>query len=102
MAIRTNNSFSFYQLTVREELAGRILTGDQSHVLQNERSIIAEQLLGLTFEGNDPLEFAKQHAYLKGQLSIYTLILEQSQAAQAELIARNGDNNLDAPSMPSI
>lgn len=100
MALPIPSKFSRYRLTVREQLSGSILTGDQFNVIQNHRADIAEQIIGLTFEGGEPLEFAKQHAFLSGQLSILDLQLASSQEAEKELISRNGDPNLDAPHNP--
>jgi hypothetical protein len=85
MAKLLSNSFSSYELSKRELLAGSILTGDQISVLQNELSQIAESRLNLDFTPDNPLKFAQDEAFLKGQMSIIRVMLLRSQESEQQL-----------------
>jgi len=76
------NAFTSYQLTNEEELAGHILNFNQAAVLQNERAQVAESRLNVDFDPQNPVKFAQDEAFLKGQLSVYNLLLERSKVAQ--------------------
>lgn len=86
MSIDTENStFLRHALTHAEHLQGSVLTFLQMQVVQNERADIADQLINLEYEGESPIEFAKQHAFKKGQLSILNHLLEKSAMATKSL-----------------
>lgn len=72
--------FTSFILTEREQHEGRILSPVQVAVIQNERAVIATQILNLVFTPSDPDKFVQQDAYLKGQLAAYTAILLASEA----------------------
>ena len=80
------SAFTRYTITHKEELAGKILTLDQKIVIQNELAQVAEQILGLVYMPQDPLEFVKQDAFLKGQMSVYRVLLDASDECEAELL----------------
>lgn len=84
------NSLTTYKLSRKEELSGQILNLDQKQVIQNERAQIAEQMLGLTIDLLNPADFAVQHAFLNGQFSVYTVLLERSDIAEKELYTPDG------------
>lgn len=77
--------FSAYELTPEEELNGQTLNGAQKVLLQTEQSQIAEQILNLDFEPSDPLKFAQNEAFLRGQLSVYQVMLDRSELAEQSL-----------------
>lgn len=79
-------SFSYTKLTERQKLEGSTLTQDQKLVIQNERAVIAEQLLGLEFDVANHLKFVQNQAYLQGQLATFKWLLDASVAAEAVLI----------------
>jgi hypothetical protein len=85
MANLLSNSFSSYELSQRELLAGSVLNGDQISVLQNELSQIAESRLNLDFTPDNPLKFAQDEAFLKGQMSIIRVMLLRSQESEQQL-----------------
>lgn len=90
MATLNNNVFSSYSLTEEETIRGSLLTVDQKHILQNELSQIAEQLLALTFDPQNPIDFAQQHSYLSGQMSILRIQLLRSDEAEKSIISSTG------------
>lgn len=86
MSIDTENStFLRHALTHTEHMQGSVLSYLQIQVLQNERADIADQLINLEYEGESPIEFAKQHAFKRGQLTILNHLLEKSVAASKAL-----------------
>ena len=91
MATLIANSFTSYQLTHQEELAGGILALAQQQLAQNEMSQTAQQILNLRYQPDKPLEFVQEESFLKGQLSIYTLLLQRSDESERALLelARN-------------
>ena len=82
MAMLIENTFSTYKLTNEEELSGNILNFNQVAVLQNERAQVAESRLNVDFDPQNSVKFAQDEAFLKGQLSVYNLLLERSKVAQ--------------------
>lgn len=91
--------FTRYALTNKEELAGKILTLDQKIVIQNDLALVAEQILSLVYMPQDPLEFVKQDAFLKGQMSVYRVLLDASDECELELL-RLAQNSSDEPNNP--
>lgn len=91
MAKQLPNSFTAYELTTEEQLNGQILNTSQELVLQTEMSTIAEQLLVLDFDPVTPTKFAQDEAFLRGQLSVYRLLIDRSPEAsqQLKLLAAN-------------
>ena len=85
MAKIAPSTFTRFELTYAEKLAGQILTYDQKCVIQTERADIADQLINLDFDPEHTLLYTQQEAFLRGQLSVYTVMLEQSARAEAEL-----------------
>lgn len=81
MAMPRPTSFSAWDLTQEEELAGSRLTELQVKKIQNEISTIAHSKLALSFDPNNTLKFAQEEAYLKGQLEVLEYLLQQHEAA---------------------
>ena len=79
------NTFTTYSLTQAEELAGGVLNLDQKQLIQNELAQTAQQILNLRYQPDKPLEFVQEEAFLKGQLAIYTLLLQRSDESEKHL-----------------
>ena len=80
------NQFTSYTLSQREELEGSVFSTLQKQVIQNELSLIAAQKMALDYDPLNPVSFAQSEALLKGQLQVYTLLLEKSEVAEKELL----------------
>ena len=78
-------TFTHYELTTKEILAGSILTTDQKAVLQNELATIAESRLNIDFDALNPSKFAQDEAFLKGQMSILRVMLLRSDESEIQL-----------------
>jgi hypothetical protein len=76
------NSFTRYSLTSEELQRGQILTPENSYVIQNLISDIAEEKLSLKYDPQNPIDFAQREAELQGQLGILKMLLELSYSAQ--------------------
>lgn len=79
------NSFTSYELTVKEQLLGSVLSSPQKLVIQNERAIVAEEKIALEYDPNNPGNYTQNEAYLRGKLDILSYLLELSDTAEAEL-----------------
>jgi len=79
-------TFTYYQLTDREVLAGSILTSDQKAVIQNELAQAADNKLNLDFDPLNPTKFAQDEAFLKGQMSILRVLLLRSDESEHQLL----------------
>ena len=86
MATPTPNQFTSYDLSEQEQIQGSILSLEQERVLQNEKASVAEQLLALKFDTLNPGTFTQDHAFLSGQLAVFTSLLETSQTVQRALL----------------
>jgi hypothetical protein len=80
-----SGTFTHYELTTKEILAGSILTTDQKAVLQNELATIAESRLNIDFDALNPTKFAQDEAFLKGQMSILRVMLLRSDESEIQL-----------------
>jgi len=85
MAKLGTGTFTHYDLTRREILAGSVLTHDQKAVLQNELAQIAEQKCNLDYDPLNPIAFAQSEALLKGQMSIIRVMLLRSDESEIQL-----------------
>lgn len=74
--------FSSYSLNQREQIQGGALTITQRETIHNDRSLVAEQILSFVLDMNNPIETAKQDAFLKGQLAVYDFILSRDEESQ--------------------
>ena len=88
MAQLIPSQFCLYSLTEEETLAGQILNTSQKMVLQNSRTDIAQQILNLEASPDSYNTFIQQDGYLKGQLAILNYLLDASDAAEVEILAR--------------
>lgn len=77
------SSFQTFYHTELEDLTGRIFTQAQKECLQNDRARIAESILALTYNPQNPVQFAQDDAHLKGQLASISYILQMSEEAEA-------------------
>ena len=80
------NTFTSYELSEKEELQGSILTGLQIQVLQNALSATAEEKLALEFDPEHPQLFIQQEAYKKGQIELYTFLIDKSLTSAEEMV----------------
>lgn len=87
-------TFTHYDLTNTEILAGSVLTFDQKAVLQNELATIAENRVNIDFDPQNPLKFAQDESFLKGQMSIIRVMLLRSDECERslKLLAENSRN----------
>lgn len=86
MAKISVGTFTHWELTNQEVLAGSILTTDQKNLLQNELAQIAEQKLAIEFDSKDPTKFAQNEAFLSGQMSIIRVMLIRSDESELSLL----------------
>lgn len=80
------NDFSSFDLTEEEELQGTLLTVTQVQVIQNHLSAVAAEKIALEYDSANPILFAQQEAYKKGQLETYRFILDSHEAAKQRLL----------------
>lgn len=86
-------TFTHWDLTNPEILAGSILTTDQKHLLQNELAQVAENKLALTFDTTNPTKFAQDEAFLSGQMSILRVMLIRSDESEHSLLLASQQSN---------
>ena len=85
--------FYYNQLTEEETLNGQIFSDLQIKVLQNELTAIAEQILGLAYEPLNPIKFAQDDSFNKGQLQFLQFLLARSEESKQLLITATTFNN---------
>lgn len=76
------NTFTSYELSEREAVAGATLSPLTIAVIQNKRSTLAEYKLNLIFDPKEVEQYQQQVAYLQGKLDILYELLEDSKSAQ--------------------
>lgn len=72
------NTFTSYKLTPEEEVAGFKFTEINRAVLQNLRSQISQELVGMLYDPTNPLDYASQKIYKDGQLAMLNYLLDMS------------------------
>lgn len=78
--------FIFNKLTDEETFNGQIFSDLQLKVLQNELSAIAERILTLTYDPLNPVDFAQQDAFNKGQLQLIQYLMARSDESKQVLV----------------
>lgn len=86
MAQQIPNSFSSYELSEAEVLQGSILNPAQKLVVQNELSMVSQQILDLRLDPLNPMSHVQEDSYLKGQMSILRLFLLRSEESEHKLL----------------
>jgi hypothetical protein len=71
-------SFAAFKLTAEELLNARHLAAEQRAYYQTLLSDAAEEKLGLMLDPYRPLLFTQQEAYLRGQIDILNMLLNES------------------------
>lgn len=85
-----HNSFTSFSFTPEDEIQARILNPLQKMRIQTDLAVIAEQILELKFDSENPGTFVQDDSYLKGQMSVLKVMLLQSE--EAEKAARQFNN----------
>lgn len=80
------NTFTAYQHTQEEELAGMSMCTEQKQFIQNQISRIAEEILALKPDPNNYSVFIQQEAYLKGQLDFAKYLLDCAIQTEQQLL----------------
>ena len=76
MATIIPHSFNRYQLTEQEELTGFILNQNNLVAFQNKLADICDNILNLEYDPNNPIKFAQDDAFLKGQKQLIEYLLD--------------------------
>lgn len=90
-------TFTSYEFSAEELISAQILSEIQTQYYQTLRAQIAQQLLNLDSSSVADLpDFEIQRSYLKGQMDIYTHLLDVSAATEVEVSdSHQGDFILD-------
>lgn len=78
-------SFTKYQQTTQEQLAGMSLNTEQVQFIQTQLAMLAEQRLALVPDPNNYAVFIQEEANLKGQMQFAQWLLDCSQESQQQL-----------------
>ena len=93
------NRFMSWRMSEEEILQASILSFAQKQLIQNDMASAAEQILNEEIDPNDVLKSIKQRAFLDAQVQTYQLLIDRSNAAEAQLKALNeASANLARPS----
>lgn len=80
-------TFSQFNLTEQEQLAGTILTTDQKQYIQTQLGMIAEERLALVPDPNNYADFIQKEAFLKGQMEFARHMLDSSTASESQVVS---------------
>lgn len=70
MQVNADSSFISYKLTKEEYISGVSFSSNQRAVMQNLIGDIAEELITVTYDPQNPAVFQQRNAELMGQLGI--------------------------------
>jgi hypothetical protein len=85
MASIVPSTFTQYQQTEQEQLAGTLLSGEQKQFIQTQVAQIAEQRLAIVPDPNNYSDFIQQESFLKGQMEAYKYLLDCATASEARI-----------------
>lgn len=85
MSTLQSNDFASYTLTDKEQEQGSLLTTAQKQVIQNHLSGAAVNRINLDYDSTNPIQFAQDEAFLKGQIAAFRLMLDTSEATEEDL-----------------
>lgn len=83
MGTRIVNTFTTFELTPEEERNGNLLSPHHKMVLQNRRSMYAQERMNMELDLKDAEAFLGQEAYLKGKMDLITELLDSSEQEEA-------------------
>jgi len=78
-------AFSKWSMSDEEILMASVLNPQQKQLIQSDLAQTAEQILSLTYDPLNPVDFAQQDAHLKGQMAAYRYILTRSDESELAL-----------------
>lgn len=85
------NTFTQFNLTEHEQLAGTLLSMEQKMFMQTQLAQIAEQRLALSPTPESYTTFIQEEAYLKGQMDILKFLLDSSIASEQAVAAAQSE-----------
>lgn len=90
MSSQAVGTFTYWKLTNQEILQGSVLNFSQKQLLQNDLAQVADQILALDFNPQNPTKFAQDDAHLKGQMAAIRYMLIRSDESENALNAATG------------
>lgn len=85
MSTIIETAFTKYDQTEQEQLAGSVLTIDQTQFIQTQLAIAAESHLALVPDPSNYASFIQTEAELKGQMRAYQYLLDCSTISRQQL-----------------
>lgn len=85
MSTEIPSSFSRFKMTDEEALTSSVFTVFQKHHIHNLRVEIAEAMLNIEDDIEQPLKHVKERARLQGQLDAYAGLINISESAETLL-----------------
>lgn len=80
------NTFTQFNLTEHEQLAGTLMSPEQKMFIQTQLGFIAEQRLSLVPDPSNYAAFIQTEAHLKGQMDAYKYLLDCSAASEKAVV----------------
>lgn len=87
MSVLAQSSFTRYDQTPQEQLAGTCLTTEQKQFIQTQLANLAEERLALVPDANNYSTFIQQEAHIKGQMQFAQYLLDCSTESETQLLA---------------
>jgi len=82
MSIEIPTSFYKFRFTEQESAAAAVLTSMQKQHIHNLRADVAEELLNIEDDVENPLKHVQERAKLQGQLDAYAGLINLSESAE--------------------
>ena len=82
MATIIPSRFTLYDLSAQKAEEGILLSTAQKNVIHNHRANAAENKLSLEVDHSDVIKFVQDEAFLNGQITAFSLLLESSEALE--------------------
>lgn len=85
--LNPESSFQSWILSEQETLQGCVLTTLNTHVIQNQIALYAQERLNLELDMTNPTRFVQQEADLKGKIAALRYLLDLSESAVKRIAA---------------
>lgn len=83
--LNPESSFQSWVLSEQETLQGCVLTSLNTHVIQNQIALYAQERLNLELDMTNPTRFVQQEADLKGKIAALRYLLDLSESAVKQI-----------------
>ena len=90
--LNPESTFQSWVLSDKETIQGCVLTTLNTHIIQNQIALYAQERLNLELDMTNPNRFIQQEADLKGKIAALRYLLDLSESAVKQVASPEQDS----------